>query len=76
MTDPQTLVESLGDDAQLVWKTLQTEAEPLDAIAISSLTRLPIERVLSAVDELLTHGLAQRVEAEPVHQRVASAAVA
>ena len=72
MIEPQTALQQVGDDAQLVWKTLQDQGRALDAIAISSVTRLPIERVMSAVQELLNAGLAQPVEPEPVHQRVAS----
>jgi hypothetical protein len=69
VTDPGTALGQLSDDAKLVSQVLQEEGGPLDVIAISSRTRLPIERVMVIVQDLVGRGLAKPAEPEPVHER-------
>lgn len=61
----------LSNAAHQVLRALREQAEPMDGIALSSATRLPMEDVLEAVRELADAGLVQKVQPEPVHERFA-----
>jgi hypothetical protein len=65
MTEPEA--QNLSDDERVVYKALRED--PQDAIAISSRTRLPVDRVVEILHALVERGLAQRREPEPVHER-------
>jgi predicted transcriptional regulator len=66
--DPET---TLSPIAQQVLRLLREQAQPMDSIGISSVTRLPVEAILQAVRELTDAGLVERAEPEPVHERFA-----
>jgi uncharacterized membrane protein len=59
----------LSDAERLILEVLEEQRGPLDGIAISSATRIPVEDVLRVLERLQEQGLVVRVEPEPVHQR-------
>lgn len=69
----EPVAHDLSADQDLVLSVLQDSEGPLDAIALSSRTRLSVERVLEALTGLEERGLVKRQEPEPVHERFASA---
>jgi uncharacterized membrane protein len=69
-TDPgRPTRRELSDDERLILDLLAEQQGPLDGIAISSATRLPVEQVLKVLGQLSEEGLVKRVEPEPVHER-------
>src|SRR5215216_4272952 len=61
----------LSAAAKQILEVLREQAQPMDAISLSSITRLPMAEVLDAVRELKDAGAVQQVDPEPVHERVA-----
>lgn len=64
----------LSADAWRILEALREQAEPMDAISLSSVTRLQMETVLAAIQELKQAGAVELVAPEPVHERIAAPA--
>jgi len=72
-TGDADMAGELPADQELVLGVLQDSGGPMDVIALSSRTRLSVERVLDALKGLQEQDLVERRDPEPVHERFASA---